>query len=211
MKIEKVILGPLQNNTYIIYFENINEFVVIDPSFDIENILSEIKKSNIKIKAILLTHAHIDHIAGVLKIKESFPDSKVYMGEKEQKTLLNSNFNLSYLFPGTLIYDKVDFLLKDGEKLNFGNVEFEIITTPGHTIGSICYYIKSENILFTGDTLFYKTIGRSDFPGGNFIQLVNSIVNRLFTLPDNTDVMPGHGVTTSIKFERENNQFVRGT
>ena len=105
----------------------------------------------------------------------------------------------------------MDFLLKDGEKLNFGNVEFEIITTPGHTTGSICYYIRSENILFTGDTLFYKTIGRSDFPGGNFIQLVNSIVNRLFTLPDNTDVMPGHGVTTSIKFERENNQFVRGT
>lgn len=210
MKIKKVNLGPFKTNTYIVYDKKINESIIIDPSFDIECVLDFIRHLKSNITAILLTHAHIDHTVGIVEIKKYFPHVKIYMGQNEQLTLSNEVFNLSYLFKDIVTCKKADILLKDNDEVSFCGVKLKIIETPGHTSGSICYYIESQKILFTGDTLFHNTIGRFDLPGGNQKKLVNSIKNKLFKLDYYTIVMPGHGSSTFIGYEYENNPFLRG-
>lgn len=210
MEIKRIVLGPFETNTYIIYSKETKESIIIDPSFFSEDVISFIDKLGLNVKAILLTHAHIDHTAGILKIKEKVPNLKVYMSEKEQKTLIDEKYNLSYLFSEIETCKKVDIFLKDNDILCFCETKFKVIETPGHTLGSVCYYLESEKILFTGDTLFYRTIGRSDFPGGNSKELIDSIKNKLFSLDNNIYVMPGHGMITSIGAERKYNPFLRG-
>lgn len=204
MKVIQMELGNFATNTYIIYDENLDA-VIIDPAAEAKKIISTIEKNNLKPKFVLLTHGHPDHVGALYELKEKY-NLKVYINEKDQEML---ETNSTYFGPmlGLDIKDvKVDSYLKDGQELSLGNLKFKIIETPGHTKGGVCILI--ENILFSGDTLFLGSMGRTDFPGGNEEEIFSSL-KKLMELPDETVVLPGHGPKTTIGYERKYNPYVR--
>ncbi len=204
MKVIQMELGNFATNTYIIYDENLDA-VIIDPAAEAKKIISTIEKNNLKPKFILLTHGHPDHVGALYELKEKY-NLKVYINEKDQEML---ETNSTYFGPmlGLDIKDvKGDSYLKDGQELSLGNLKFKIIETPGHTKGGVCILI--ENILFSGDTLFLGSMGRTDFPGGNEEEIFSSL-KKLMELPDETVVLPGHGPKTTIGYERKYNPYVR--
>ncbi len=193
-------LGILDNNAYII--DKYNEAVVVDAPAEGEKILEALKKNNLKLKYILITHGHPDHIASVSLLKDK-TGAQIVAHEKDMKLFLKPwNFILVKAKPF-----KPDILIEANEEIRLGKNKFislKVLHTPGHTQGGICFYEEKEKSVFTGDTLFYGAIGRTDLPGGDFEQLVNSIKNKLLNLPEDTKVFPGHGLPTSIKRERFN-------
>ena len=201
MKIKTFTSGIFQVNSYLLLIEN--EAVIIDPS-ESEKILNEIK--DYKVKYIILTHGHIDHILAVNEIKEK-TNAKVAIHKDELNLLNNENENMAISFNLKLKQITPDILLKDNQILEIGNKKLKIIHTPGHTQGSISILI--DNILFSGDTLFEYSIGRTDLPTGNLDQESDSIKTRLLTLPKDTIVYPGHGEKTTLKQEKENNPFLK--
>ena len=201
MKIKTFTSGIFQVNSYLLLIEN--EAVIIDPS-ESEKILNEIK--DYKVKYIILTHGHIDHILAVNEIKEK-TNAKVAIHKDELNLLNNENENMAISFNLKLKQITPDILLKDNQILEIGNKKLKIIHTPGHTQGSISILI--DNILFSGDTLFEYSIGRTDLPTGNLDQEIDSIKTRLLTLPKDTIVYPGHGEKTTIKKEKESNPFLK--
>lgn len=204
MKVIQMELGNFATNTYIIYDEDLNA-VIIDPASEAKKIISTIEKNNLKPKFVLLTHGHPDHVGALYELKEKY-NLKVYINEKDQEML---ETNSTYFGPmlGLDIKDvKGDSYLKDGQELSLGNLKFKIIETPGHTKGGVCILI--ENILFSGDTLFLGSMGRTDFPGGNEEEIFSSL-KKLMELPDETVVLPGHGPKTTIGYERKYNPYVR--
>lgn len=204
MKVIQMELGNFATNTYIIYDENLDA-VIIDPAAEAKKIISTIEKNNLKPKFVLLTHGHPDHVGALYELKEKY-NLKVYINEKDQEML---ETNSTYFGPmlGLDIKDvKGDFSLKDGQELSLGNLKFKIIETPGHTKGGVCILI--ENILFSGDTLFLGSMGRTDFPGGNEEEIFSSL-KKLMELPDEIVVLPGHGPKTTIGYERKYNPYVR--
>lgn len=204
MKVIQMELGNFATNTYIIYDEDLNA-VIIDPASEAKKIISTIEKNNLKPKFVLLTHGHPDHVGALYELKEKY-NLKVYINEKDQEML---ETNSTYFGPmlGLDIKDvKGDSYLKDGQELSLGNLKFKIIETPGHTKGGVCILI--ENILFSGDTLFLGSMGRTDFPGGNEEKIFSSL-KKLMELPDETVVLPGHGPKTTIGYERKYNPYVR--
>lgn len=204
MKVIQMELGNFATNTYIIYDENLDA-VIIDPAAEAKKIISTIEKNNLKPKFVLLTHGHPDHVGALYELKEKY-NLKVYINEKDQEML---ETNSTYFGPmlGLDIKDvKGDFYLKDGQELSLGNLKFKIIETPGHTKGGVCILI--ENILFSGDTLFLGSMGRTDFPGGNEEEIFSSL-KKLMELPDEIVVLPGHGPKTTIGYERKYNPYVR--
>ena len=154
----------------------------------------------------MLTHGHIDHIAGVKELKE-YSNALVYACDKEADLLSDMRDNLSIMF-GTPLKVEADELLQDGKEYMLGDISFQMISTPGHTIGSCTYYFKEADILISGDTLFEQSVGRTDFPTGSMGVLLHSIKHKLFTLPEKTICYPGHGGTTTIGWEKDNNPFV---
>ena len=204
MKVEKIEVGPLGTNCYLIYCENKKEGIIVDPGYNGERILSKVDNCGVDIKYIVFTHVHFDHILAYFDIKERFPESQLIVGEKEVPALTDEDKNLIKLSRHTYPEIKCDIAVKDGDKIEFGNESFTVIETPGHTVGSISLY--SEGVLVSGDTLFNYSIGRCDFPTGNLKDEINSIINILFKLPEETIVYPGHGATTNIGFEKVNNE-----
>ncbi len=193
------VLGPLANNTIIIGCEKEHAAAVIDPSFEAaEKILTYLKKKNLKLKAILLTHSHWDHIAGVKALKEKI-DVSVYVHELDRENLEK---------PGSdglvLMYDiegvKADYLLKDQDMVQIGSIALKVLHTPGHTPGSVCYFAEKEKILFSGDTLFKGSMGAVHFPASSAKDMWQSL-KKLSLLPPKTEVFPGHGRNTTIKQE----------
>ena len=199
MEIKTFTSGPFQVNSYLIKLEN--EAIVIDP-FQSKDILKETKN----IKYIILTHGHIDHILAVNEIKEK-TNAKIAIHKEDLKLLNNENENMSISFNVKLKQIIPDILLEDNQVLELKNKKLKIIHTPGHTQGSIS--ILTENNLFSGDTLFKDSIGRTDLPTGNLDQEINSIKTKLLPLSDNTIVYPGHGEITTLKQEKENNPFLK--
>jgi hydroxyacylglutathione hydrolase len=205
MKLLNFKIGPIETNCYIIINKYTNEAIIIDPADESEKIINAISENKITPKVILLTHTHFDHIGAVddLVKKYSIPfyfsESEVQHYQMQKQNLAafgyNAELNKNYQFIKESIYD-------------FCNFKIKVIATPGHTIGSVCYYIESNNILFSGDTLFYRTIGRTDLPTGSHKQLINSIENILFNLPDETIVYPGHENQTTIGDEKKFNPLV---
>ncbi len=181
------------------------EGVIIDAGVDTAEITEAVKDLKLKIKYILLTHAHIDHLVSVDELRSGL-GAKVMLHEKEARALSNPFYNGSGLFGLKRSFQEADGLLRDGDVLEAGGLKFEIIHTPGHTSGGIC--IKLGDNLFTGDTLFMMSIGRTDLGDGDQAQLMDSIKNKLMTLKDETKVYPGHGTATTIGYERANNPFV---
>ncbi len=205
MKIEKFVLGSMATNCYFLINEETKEMVIVDPAVCPSYLIRLIKENGYAPKAILLTHAHFDHVMGIDGFVETF-GIPVYLHENEAEILADANLNLSSMFGAQYSYDKVT-CLSDGEELSVAGLIFTVIHTPGHTAGSCCYYLEEEGILISGDTLFCRSVGRSDFPTGDTLTLIRSIREKLICLPDDVRVYPGHDKETCIAEEKENNPF----
>lgn len=206
-RIKTCVLGDVSTNCYIIYREGTDRAVIVDPADNGPYLLNKCRELGVEPEAILLTHGHFDHILAVEDIRRAFR-CKVYAHMDEERILQDASLNLS----GTLGTDRMglsaDHLLKDGDVLQMLGYDWKVLATPGHTAGSVCYYIESEDVLISGDTLFAESLGRTDLPTGNLSHIIRSITKTLFLLPDDTMVYPGHGEPTTIGHEKQYNPVV---
>ena len=206
MQVIKLVSYIMGVNTYLLYNESTLETVIIDPSFDTNKIIRAIEAENLQPRAILLTHGHYDHIAGLEEIRKKY-SIPVYVGKDDAPMLGDPRINLSESFGQPMVCAKAEHLLDDGDELTIGGMKIKAIATPGHTVGGMTYV--AEDILFTGDTLFHLSIGRTDFPGGDFEELLQSL-RKLAQLDEKEDyiVHPGHDSSTSLEFETLNNPYM---
>jgi glyoxylase-like metal-dependent hydrolase (beta-lactamase superfamily II) len=196
--IKAVIAGMYEENCYLVMDEDTKELGIIDPGGQAKLIEKEIKNLDAKPKFILLTHGHADHVDGVVELANEL-NVPFYINEVEEEFMANDTFVFGSL-------PKASGYLKEGDTLTLGNNSIKVIETPGHTAGGICFLINDK--LFTGDTLFQGSVGRSDFPGGNGMQLVKNIKEKLLPLGENIEVFPGHGPSSTIGYEKRNNPFL---
>ena len=197
-------IDDLKANTYLLIDEN-KDCLVIDPSSIKDGVINYIKREGLTLKGILLTHGHFDHFKGVENLVKEF-NVKIYISFLDSSLLGDSNLNCSKLCGENVTYDKSVETLVDNEKINLLKDEIVVISTPYHTEGSICFYDKLNNLLFSGDSLFKNSIGRYDLPTSNFRSLKSSL-SKILSLPEEVKVYPGHGQFTSIKEERKINTF----
>jgi hydroxyacylglutathione hydrolase len=202
-------VGILQCNCSIFGDEQSREAVVIDPGDEIDQILAVLAKHKLRVKAIIITHAHIDHIGGAQKLKAS-TGAPVYMNAKDQELYDQLEMQAGWLGMPTPESTPIDVAAREGDMVKLGPAEFHILDTPGHTQGSISLWIPAEGKLIAGDTLFMDSIGRTDLPGGDHQQILRSIHAKLLPLEDSTVVIPGHGPSTTIGRERTRNPFLKG-
>lgn len=206
MKVVRIPAGIYAANCYLVYAEDNKEGIIIDPGGDSDDIIAQMKNLGLNIKYIILTHGHGDHIGGVREIKD-YINIPVAIHKDDEYLLKDSDSNLSKMMAMGAIEEFADILLNDGDEMDFGGLTAKIIHTPGHTPGGIT--IKIENSLFTGDTLFAGSVGRTDFPGGSPKKIISSIKDKLLIYPDETIVYPGHGPSSTIKAEKRSNPFLR--
>ena len=206
MLIECIPLGGMGANCYVVACEETKETLVIDPGGDPAQVLKFAQKHGLNVKYIVNTHGHIDHIMGNNQLKEA-AGAKVMIHEMDADMLPNASLNLSGYIGGQIAQDPADQLLTDGDTVEFGKIKLEVLHTPGHTRGGIC--LKGDGVVFTGDTLFAGSIGRTDFPGGSFEDIINSIKTKLLPLSDDTAVYPGHMQESTIGQEKKYNPFLR--
>jgi glyoxylase-like metal-dependent hydrolase (beta-lactamase superfamily II) len=182
---------------------------VIDPGDELSKIIAALDEHQLKVKAIIVTHGHIDHVAGAAKLR-ALTSAPVYMNEKDDALLRSLDVQAGWLGVETPERPEIDTPATDGVSLKLGNVDFNVMLTPGHTQGSLSIWIPHEKKLIAGDTLFRETVGRTDLPGGDSHQILSSIKTRLLPLPDETVVIPGHGTPTTIGHEKLFNPFLQG-
>lgn len=209
MNIITLPIGYSQQNTYIVYNENTLEGIIIDPGSTGEPIQDIFDEYNIKLQKILLTHGHFDHIEAIPFFKKHYENVEIISHRDEALVTDNINVNLSQALRGIDLSFIADIFIKDNDYINLIGSKIKAIHTPGHTPGGICFYFEEEGIIFTGDTLFYESIGRTDFPLGNYTNIIESIKNKLLVLPDETKVYSGHGKVTTIGHEKINNSFLK--
>lgn len=205
MEITVLTVGPVFTNCYIINKEGSTSCLVIDPGDEAQKIASYIKKNNFTCEGILLTHGHYDHITGVGELI-SLVGGKLYACEKERELLMDPRLNVSAM-AGREVALEPEILLRDGQCLEVAGLAFRVIHTPGHTKGGCCYYSEEEKVLFSGDTIFMESIGRTDFPTGNGRELLDSVRNKVLALPDDVKIYPGHGPETTVAYEAANNPY----
>jgi hydroxyacylglutathione hydrolase len=201
-------VGMLGCNCSVFGDETTREAIVVDPGDDIEEIEAVLDRHHLQLKAIVITHAHIDHIGGAAKLK-SRRNAPVHMNSADQVLYDHLEMQASWLGVETPERTGIDTPLRDGDALRLGESGFHVLHTPGHTPGSICLWMPSENKLVAGDTLFRESIGRTDLPGGDSRAILRSIHGKLTNLPESATVVPGHGPNTTIEHEREFNPFLR--
>ncbi|NLK71597.1 MAG: MBL fold metallo-hydrolase [Clostridiales bacterium] len=206
MKIKLFIMGAYQENCYVVFCEKTGKAFIVDPGYFNVQLADYIEENKLDIQFIILTHAHGDHIGGVEEAKQKF-DAPVYIHKEEASILRNAEKNASIHIWGRKISIEPDRLLKDGEVIEVGEMNLKIIHTPGHSPGCICIY--AGTVLFSGDTLFADSIGRTDFPESSTEAIIKSIKEKIYTLPEDTQVFPGHGPSTTIGYEKKHNYFVR--
>ena len=203
MILRKFVVGDMANNNYLL-IDN-GEAGLIDSTGLIPELDSVLKENNAELKYVFLTHAHFDHIGGVKRLQDKY-GVKVYLHEDDKKTLDSTNDFMQAVGLPQIDVPEVDVWLKDGDKVKIGEMELDVMHLPGHTPGGVGY--KIDNMLFSGDTIFMSSVGRTDLPGGDSATLQKSIKERIFTLDDNTIIYTGHGTDTSVGFEKKYNGVV---
>jgi glyoxylase-like metal-dependent hydrolase (beta-lactamase superfamily II) len=201
-------VGPLQCNCSIIGDEETHEAMVIDPGDQVDEIVNLLRRQKLKLTQIVVTHAHIDHVGGAMKLKAA-TGAPILMNQDDHALLKLLDMQATWVgmqSPGPV---QVDEAISNGRILKVGDISASVIHTPGHTEGSICLYFPKEKTLIAGDTLFAGSIGRTDLPGGSFGKIMDSLHSRVMALPDETHVIPGHGPSTTIGAERESNPFLQ--
>ena len=208
--IRSVVSMPFDENTYVLSVTGRNDCIVVDPGFDPQAILELLAEHNLVPVAILLTHGHADHIAGNATLKERWPDCPLVSGYGDASKLVDPVGNLSAGYGFRLVSPPADQTVREGERIEFADMAFEVRETPGHSSGHVVFVVGDQEpaIVLGGDVLFAGSIGRTDFPDGSFPELKRSIHEKLFTLPDDTVVYPGHGPETTIGDEKATNSFV---
>lgn len=204
LKVGCIVLGFLENNCYFIHREGEHDAIFIDPNSRGDKLFVQLREKGLTVKAILLTHGHFDHIMGANEMRE-ISGAKIYALKEEEELLLDPHLNSSFKV-GKSYTVKPDVLVRDGEVLTFGDIKLKVIATPGHTAGGCCFYSEEDGVLFSGDTLFFESVGRTDFETSNAGDMKRSLA-KLFKLPDETKVYPGHGDFTTIGHEKEYNPF----
>lgn len=200
MLIKGTPVGDYQTNCYLVIDESTNDAVIVDPGDNVKTLERFIEDNNVNLKGILLTHGHWDHTNGVKFVNSKY-NAKVYV-HKEDAEIMKRNTEMF----GELPNESEIVYINDNDVLNFNNLKFEVLFTPGHTPGGVCF--KFENVVIVGDTLFNGSIGRTDFEGGSFETLISSIKTKLLTLAGSTTVLCGHGPSTTIGYEKSNNGFL---
>lgn len=206
ISVNSMMLGVVGTNCYIVSNDDTKEAVVIDPGDEAEKVNDFLKKNGLTPKAVLLTHGHFDHIMGVDGVRDAW-QVPVYVSEPEKALMEDPLLNGCGMI-GRSVSVKADKFLKDKEEVAFGGMLFEVIYTPGHTGGGVCYYMPQTELLFSGDTLFQGSVGRTDLPTGSMSTLVRSIKERLVNLPEDTKVLPGHGPSSTIGEEKKYNPYL---
>ncbi len=200
MYFRKFVVGDMANNNYLL-IDN-GEAVLIDCTDDIPELDSVLKENNAELKSILLTHAHFDHIAGVKKLQDKY-NIKVYLHEDDKHALETTNDFMHAVGLPPIDIPTVNVYLKEGDKIKFGNCELDVLHLPGHTKGGVGY--KIDNMIFSGDTVFLGSIGRTDLPEGNHATIIDTVKNKIFTLDEHTIIYTGHGADTTVEYEKKYN------
>lgn len=208
MDIITLVLGSVETNCYILADQKTKAALVVDPADEAEKILNRLATEGLTLKAILLTHGHFDHIFAVNELRKR-TGVKVYALAEEKALLETPDLNCSKMVrkPESVV---PDVLLMDQETLLIEGFSIQVLATPGHTSGSVCFYFEQARSLFVGDTLFFESIGRTDLPTGNEQTLLASIQEKIFSLPGDVSVYPGHGPTTSVSYEKKHNPYTDG-
>lgn len=199
-------LGDYQTNCYILYCKSQKEAIVIDPGFEGDKIINTLNKYDLTVEAIIATHGHGDHIGAIPKLKDYYPKAELMIGFKDQDHLKDCRLSLINLMGGEISL-QADRLLHEGDLIEVGDLILHVLETPGHTQGGISLW--TDGHVFVGDSLFLGDVGRTDLPGGSFETLERSIREKLYVLPEETRVYPGHGPATTIGREKKGNHFVR--
>ena len=205
LKIGRIMMGMCQTNCYFLYREGENQVIFIDPADHGKIIYDKLKEKNFEIEAILLTHGHFDHIMGCKELRE-LSGAKIYAPEADKVLLQDPYVNVSASWAKAYTLE-ADEYLTDGQELCFGDKKCKVIMTPGHTIGSCCYYFAEDGILISGDTLFQESVGRTDLPTGSMAKLERSVKEKLMVLPEDVKVYHGQGGSTTNGYEKQYNPF----
>ncbi len=212
LKIQKFVFNPFSENTYIVWDDNSKTGAIIDPGCNDDNereaVDNFIMSNSLNLKFLINTHCHIDHIFGNAYIKKNY--GVKFLAPEKDVPLLDMMMNVAKMYAVELVPSPPpDELIFDEQKFLLGKTEGKFLFTPGHSPGEVCLYFEKDKICFTGDVLFNKNIGRTDLPGGSYDTLIDSIENKLFTLPDDVTICPGHGAASTIGDEKKNNPFFR--
>lgn len=206
LQVEHYVVGPVQTNCYFAINKDTKEILIIDPGENAKELSEQIHKKGYQPAAILLTHGHFDHATAADALSEEF-GIQIYAHEAEKETLESERLNLCGMIGEHHIFH-ADVYLKDEQEIDLAGFHIRVLFTPGHTVGGCCYYFSYEDAVFSGDTLFAMSVGRTDFPKGSMSQLIRSIKEKLMVLPDQTVVYAGHNDITSIETERMYNPYL---